>query len=100
MAVEGRTELGEACLEIGKHPQAEKAVRGDLLIAAQSLREPSTVAAMEQKDRQRGMGALPEEVTTAGRLQSFERPWISRKHVQPRLDIVYTVHEEREVNAR
>src|SRR6185503_8018316 len=66
MAVEGRATRVEAALEVGDHPEAETAVAGNCLIAADALRDGAAIAARQREERQRRVRRLPLERAPAG----------------------------------
>src|SRR5262249_43004511 len=99
-AIERRPESGEARVEVGQHAEAEEAVGGDVLIAAQTLRLRAAVAAREQEERQRVMRAPPEKLGVARLAQPFQRRTIAHEQIKSRLHFVDAVNEQRQVNPR
>src|SRR5262245_3355408 len=100
MAVERRTELGEAGVELRQHAEAEEAVRGDVLVAADTPGEGAAIAAREQEQRQAIGDLLPDEISGQRTLQRLSRPWISNQQVKARLDIGDAMNEQAEMNPR
>src|SRR5262245_5985603 len=100
MAVERRTELGEARVELREHAEAEESVGGDVLIAADAFGEPAAITAREEEERQTVGDLLPDEIARQRGLQCLGRTGVSDKQVEAGIDAAHAVDEEAEMNPR
>src|SRR5206468_12719886 len=92
MTVERRAELIEAGAEFGEHAEAEEPVRGDILIAADSGREPPAVAASQTHQRYRIGCRLPQKVASTSCPQRSGGVLMPRQEIQTRLAAILAVH--------
>src|SRR5204862_5008559 len=85
------------------HAERERAVAGDVLLAAHLRGELARIARLQQIQRQRLRAAgwaRPRELAMHGFAQEFELPGVARERIKPRLDALDAMHEEREMDRR
>src|SRR6186713_2097412 len=81
-AVRPRAAARDLGLELGDHPEARAAVRGDLLVARDGARDRSQVAAREEVEVEvvrSALGPRPQERTLHRRLEPRPRGRIARE---------------------
>src|SRR5207247_2172854 len=100
MAIERRSELLQARVELGHHPQAEKTVRSDFLIAAHALGKAAAVARRQPKKRESVGDLLPGEITADRGPQRIHRARVAHQQVETGVEPLDAVHEQCEVNSR
>src|SRR5437660_136302 len=102
-AVEPGARLDEPLAVFGDHAERERAVAGDVLLAAHLRRELARVARLQQIERQRLRAAgrpRPRELAMHAFAQELELRRIAREHVKAALDARHAMYEEREVDHR
>ena len=100
MAIERRTERPQARVEVRDHPEAEEAISGDLLVAADALSNRAAVTAREREQRKCLAGPRPPKLASACLAQPIDGRRIPREEIQSWRDAVHAVNEKRKVNAR